>query len=247
MILEHFIYDFYEEENDFDDKIKQSYIFLKGNKDDELSSIVAQAISLDIRGNYGDILDALGDSINEGKVNWSGNHFQITIDNAKDNVKIVDLVSDELIEYNLEFSEWKEALLDWKKYYLHELGFLAFDSKALSHMFGVALLTFDQINEEKVEYEIGREMVTEAVKKCEKRYGVKASVIYRDCKKVTGVYDFSDFSYWLYNLLSFKKSDKVNFEYIMNNLIKHNYYNRNMIDGLFMKHFGIDLNKLELL
>lgn len=247
MILEHFIYDFYEEENDFDDKIKQSYIFLKGNKDDELSSIVAQAISLDIRGNYGDILDALGESINEGKVNWSGNHFQINIDKSKNNVKIIDLVADELKEYNLDFLEWNEALLDWKKYYLQELGFWAFDSKALSHMFGVALLTFDQITEEKVEYEIGREMVTEAVKKCEKRYGVKASVIYRDCKKVTGVYDFSDFSYWLYNLLSFKKSDKVNFEYIMNDLIKHNYYNRNMIDGLFMKHFGIDLNKLELL
>lgn len=33
----------------------------------------------------------------------------------------------------------------------------------------------------------------------------------------------------------------------MNNLIKHNHYDRNMIDELFMKHFGIDLNKLELL
>lgn len=247
MILEHLIYDSFEKKNDWDGEIKQSYIFLKGNKDDELSSIVAQAISLDIRGNYGDILNVLGESKNEGKVNWSGNHFQIVIDESKNNVKIVDLVADELKEYNLELLEWIEVLLDWKKYYLQELGFLAFDSKALSHMFGVALLTFDQINGEKIEYEIGREMVTEAVKKCEKRYDVKASVIYRDCKKVTGVYDFSDFSYWLYNLLSFKKSDKVNFEYIMNNLIKHNHYDRNMIDELFMKHFGIDLNKLELL
>ena len=46
---------FFEKKNDWDGEIKQSYIFLKGNKDDELSSIVAQAISLDIRGNYGDI------------------------------------------------------------------------------------------------------------------------------------------------------------------------------------------------
>jgi hypothetical protein len=247
MILEHFTSESFEIENDWDGKIKQPYIFLKENKNDELSSIVAQAISLDIRGNYGDILNVLEEGINEGKIKWSGNHFQIIIDKSKNNVKIIDLVADELKEYNLDFLEWNEALLDWKKYYLQELGFLSFDSKALSHMFGVALLTFDQINEEKIEYEIGREMVTEAVKKCEKRYGVKASVIYRDCKKVTGVYDFSDFSYWVYNLLSFRKSNKVNFEYIMNNLIKHNYYNRNMIDRLFMKHFGIDLNKLELL
>ena len=55
MILEHFIYDSFEKENDRDGEIKQSYIFLKENKYDELSSIVAQAISLDIRGNYGDI------------------------------------------------------------------------------------------------------------------------------------------------------------------------------------------------
>ena len=247
MILEHFIYDSFEKENDRAGEITQSYIFLKENKYDELSSIVAQAISLDIRGNYGDILNVLGESINKGKVKWSGNHFQIIIDKSKDNVKIVDLVADEVKEYNLNFLEWNEALLDWKEFYLQELGFFAFDSKALSHMFGVALLTFDQMNEEKIKYEIGRKMVTEAVKKCEKRYGVKASVIYRDCKKVTGVYDFSDFSYWLYNLLSFKKSDKVNFEYIMNNLIKHNHYDRNMIDELFMRHFGIDLNKLELL
>ena len=151
MILEHLIYDSFEKKNDWDGEIKQSYIFLKGNKDDELSSIVAQAISLDIRGNYGDILNVLGESKNEGKVNWSGNHFQIVIDESKNNVKIVDLVADELKEYNLELLEWIEVLLDWKKYYLQELGFLAFDSKALSHMFGVALLTFDQINEEKIE------------------------------------------------------------------------------------------------
>ena len=244
MILEHFTFESFDKENDWDGEIKQPYIFLKENKNDELSSIVAQAISLDIRGNYGDILNVLEGSINEEKIKRSGNYFQIIIDKSKNNVKIVDLVADELKEYNLDFLEWNEALLDWKKYYLQELGFF---SKALSHMFGVALLTFDQMNEEKIEYEIGREMVTEAVKKCEKRYGVKASVIYRDCKKVTGVYDFSDFSYWLYNLLSLRKSDKVNFEYIMNNLIKHNYYNRDMIDELFMTYLGIDLNKIELL
>ena len=165
MILEHYIYDYSEAIENIENVIKQPYIFLRANENDEISNIVAEAISLDIRGNYGDILSALDDRTNEGRVKWSGNLFYIIIDKGRNIVKIIDLMNEDK-EYSIDFSEWDEALLDWKDFYLSELGFLAYESKALSHMLGVALLTFDQLNEKFIDDKIAVELVTEAVKKC---------------------------------------------------------------------------------
>ena len=80
MILEHYRYDYIEETENIEGVIQQRYIFLRANENDEISNIVAEAISLDIRGDYGDILSALDDRTNEGRVKWSGNLFCIIID-----------------------------------------------------------------------------------------------------------------------------------------------------------------------
>ena len=45
------------------------------------------------------------------------------------------------------------------------------------------------------------EMITEAIKRCSERYGVDRSVIYRDCKKVTSLYNIRNFYYWVKCLL----------------------------------------------
>jgi hypothetical protein len=246
MILEHYIYYYFEEIENIGGEIQQPYIFLEADKNDEISNIVAQAISLDIRGNYGDILSALDDKTNDGRVKWSGNLFCIIIDKGTNIVKIIDLMNEDK-EYITDFSEWNEALLDWKDYYLNELGFLAYDSKALSHMLGVVLLTFDQINEHMISEisekskGVGKEMITEAVKKCAKRYGVKDSVIYQDCRKVTGV-TFPVFSRWLTKLLLYKQSNIYEFEYIMYNLKKYINNEEEAIDVFFKKYFLINLN-----
>lgn len=240
MILEHYRYDYIEEIENIESVIQQRYIFLRANENDEISNIVAEAISLDIRGDYGDILSALDDRTNEGRVKWSGNLFCIIIDKVRNIVRIIDLMNEDK-EYSIDFSEWDEALLDWKDFYLSELGFLAYESKALSHMLGVALLTFDQLNEKFIDEKIAVEMVTEAVKKCAKRYGVKNSVIYRDCNKVTGV-TFGVFSLWLTRLLFYNESNIYVFIYIMYNLEEYINYKEENIDVFFKKYFGIQLN-----
>lgn len=249
MILEHYIYYYFEKIENIGGEIQQPYIFLEADKNDEISNIVAQAISLDIRGNYGDILSALDDKTNDGRVKWSGNLFCIIIDKGTNIVKIIDLMNEDK-EYITDFSEWNEALLDWKDYYLNELGFLAYDSKALSHMLGVVLLTFDQINEHIIsEYIIsegvGKEMITEAVKKCAKRYGVNPSAIYQDCRKVTGV-TFSVFSLWLAELLLCNQSNIYEFKYIMYNLKKYINHKEEAIDIFFKKYFLINLDDVFL-
>ena len=249
MILEHYRYDSFDELDNIEGVLKQPYIFLKANNKDELRNIVAQAISLDIRGNYGDILGSLNDNINESQVKWSGNLFKIIIDKFENTVKIIDLIN-ENEEYMISFSEWNEALVDWKEYYLNELGFLSYSHKALSHVLGVALLTFDQINDSiistcSIYQKQGTEIVREAIKKSGKRYGIKHQVIYRDCKKVTGV-PFFVFSSWLLELLLYNSSNEVLFEHIMYNVKKYINYKEDDIGIFFKKYFLIELDDIWL-
>lgn len=249
MILKHDSFFIRDKVENMQDAIEQPYIFLKADENDSLGDLVAQAISLDIRGNYGDLLNVLDDNINNEILTWSGNLFLINIDKVESKVQIKYLI-DEDEEYIIDFSEWNEALLDWKDYYLNELGFLAYKDKSLSHMLGVALLTFDQINDEIINtYHIYDntclDIVREAVQKCGKRYGAKDLEIIYDCETITGV-SFSNFSYWLVDLLIYNSSNRVIYNHIMYNLNSNITYEEVAINTFFKKHFLINLDNVWL-
>lgn len=179
-------------------------ILLDDNLDDDVVNneeyinyrILAQAISLDIRGEFGLFINN-STECDSFYYEWTGNMFNIIVNKNQKVVVISDLTDEENKEYVVDFDEWQEALLDWKQFYLETLGFLEFKSKSLCHMMGVLILTFDQMSNDI----FSSEMITESIKKCAERYGVNKSVIYRDCRKVTGLYNISDFCLWTKGLL----------------------------------------------
>lgn len=233
MIFEHIIIEYreeYDELNDYNETLKrevnQKYIFLNDNNDNDNYKIVAQAISLDIRGDFGFFINRNNSDECE-EYEWTGNIFNITINKREKIVKILDLTDEENHVYRVEMDEWMEALLDWKDFYLKELGFMEFGSLALNHMLGVLILTYDQMGENYCSYE----MIIEAIRKCSDRYGVSKSVIYRDCRKVTGVYDIESFYEWASSILENKYININLNNYIMNRIDRYddirpfmNYY-----------------------
>ena len=199
MVFEHLIFNLAEnEENSENEKKDQIYILLDDKDiDDENARIAAQAISLDIRGDFGFFLNRVKYKWDNNRdYEWTGNLFNIMVKPNEEKVIIVDNTEEDEHGYIIELNEWQEALLDWKKFYLDALGFLKFKSKALSHMFGVLLLTYDQIGENCC----SDEMIIEAIKMCSRRYGISCSVIYRDCVKVTGVQGIRAFYDWVIGL-----------------------------------------------
>ena len=170
-------------------KSHESYNLL----DKEDYTVVAQAISLDIRGDFGFFLNKRKD--NRSEYTWTGNLFHISVQPSLNVVKIVESVgSTEEITYNIPWVEWEDALMHWKQFYLERLGFLYFkkpkykNPQAMNHVVGVLLLTFDQMAKGICE----KEMITEAIRRCSDRYGISSSVLYRDCKKVFGVATFEE-------------------------------------------------------
>lgn len=259
MIFEHIVIDSNEypelNNNEYDNEGHdtggvQKYIFLddKNVPCDEYA-IVAQAISLDIRGDYSFFLN--NETIKSGQpmwktmsnnsnkyekrkeskyqrkeYEWTGNMFHIIVNEKYNIVKIIDMSDEENRIYEVEYNEWEEALLDWKEFYLSELGFMEFDSLALSHMFGTLILIYDQMGD-------GiyiSDMLTEAIKKASNRYGVAEAVIYRDCKKVTGVYSIDTFGEWV---AGFLQDNKYRHRYAKNSMpynvledfVRSNIYN----------------------
>lgn len=211
----------------------QVYIFLDDNVENDNYKIVAQAISLDIRGDFGFFLNRK--IVETEMYEWKGNLFHIYVNTENSYVKIID-ITDEVYNqtaYIVELEEWKEALTDWKIFYLQKLGFMEFESKALSHMIGVLILTYDQIDE----YVCSDEMVIEAIKKCSERYGVNTSVIYRDCRKVAGVYYIEQFYNWVIELFERKTEKSVLSEFVLDNIIN----NYNDIRPSILNQFGIEL------
>lgn len=171
-----------------ENKIENKLILFDDNVENENYKILAQVISLDIRGNYGLFINKR-DAIKE----WTGNLFKIIVSESK--VRMIDISEDE--EYVVDKCEWEEALEDWKSFYLSELGFLAYSQMALNHMFGVLLLTYDQMGDNICE----KEMIIEAIKRSALRYGISVPTIYRDCKKVTYMISIDGFYRWVKELL----------------------------------------------
>lgn len=252
MVFEHLVYNLNVINDNVGDALgEQIYILLNDDVDNEEYKAVAQAISLDIRGDFGFFLNrnayeiekydryrrfdeyiGYGGYEEDEEYEWVGNLFRINVNTRLGIVRIEEILDEEGIVYNVDYKEWEEALLDWKEFYLHELGFLDFDSIALSHMMGVLILTYDQMDGR---YLIS-EMVTEAIKQCAKRYGVKESVIYRDCKKVTGLYSIEDFYSWVIEIFEnghIYKGGYLN-EFILSH-IKH----YGDVESSLVKHFGI--------
>ncbi len=233
MVFEHLVFDLNEyDEYSRDGESSQIYIFLDDNVDDDNGKIVAQAISLDIRGDFGFFLNKLK-SNNESAYEWTGDLFKINVIPYEGKVRIVDITDEVENVYIVTLNDWIEALLDWKKFYLKTLGFLEFNSVSLSHMFGVLILAYDQMYNEDCSYE----MLIEAIKKCSKRYGVNKSVIYRDCKKVSGVKNIKDFYNWAIDLFRYRDRDINLHEHVLKNL---DIFSGDIRPKL-IKHFGIIL------
>lgn len=209
-------------------------IFLDDEGEERRDAIVAEAISLDIRGDYGFFLEF--EYINERNIHnerqefiWCGNIFQITIKSKEDVVIIQDMTDSEGMEYRIERDQWVEALEDWKKFYLTEMGFLEFSSVQLSHVLGVLLLVFDKIYDIRF---IHKQMFTESIKQCAMRYGVTIPTLYAECKNVTGVSKIEEF----YELSEkyFAEQDKM-----LISKISSQYPFIHDVENVFKVRFGI--------
>jgi len=164
------------------------------NVDNLIEKVVAQAISLDIRGDYGFFLNDIdSDGTTKSEVyEWNGDLFNIVVDHNEEIVKLKFLDDESDENYTVKIDDWQEALECWKEHYLHDLGFLEFNSRALSHMLGTLILAQDMFMSDIDAAEI----ICEAIKRAASRYGVASTVIYRDCRKVTGLYSIQDFYNW---------------------------------------------------
>ncbi|WP_314820811.1 hypothetical protein [Stomatobaculum longum] len=218
MKFEHLIFsDNAETEND---EREISYIrriiLLNDNIDSEEARAVARTISLDIRGDYGFFLNR--NYHDDPEFEWKGNLFRIIIPGKSQQVILVELTGTDNEEgditntYTIALDEWNEALLDWKDFYLRELGFKQFEAEELNHVMGVLLLTYDQMDENTsiqadkmdntkkemkiFDSDLHIEKVRKAVQRCSERYGISSNTIYNDCKRATGLYDIQDFSLW---------------------------------------------------
>lgn len=237
MVFEHLVVDLAEYyENDQDRESAQVYILLDDNVDDDNYRVLAQAISLDIRGDFGFFLHRTTDKTNDViEYEWTGNLFNITVNNKEHVVKIIDLADEEDYVYVVDLNQWQEALLDWKQFYLKALGFLEFKSAALSHMMGVLILMYDQFDGSFCSYE----MLVEAINRCSKRYGINTSVIYRDCRKVTGLYDIRQFYEWAIGVFDNRHgySHVLLHDFVLTNLDL--FYED--IRPYILKHFGVKI------
>lgn len=239
MVFEHLVFNLAEYyENNQDREIDQVYILLDDNVNDDNDRIVAQAISLDIRGDFDFFINRKDDETNVGiEYEWTGNLFHIMVSTSENFVRIIDLTDEENHVYGVRLHQWQEALWDWKQFYLKTLGFLEFNSVALSHMMGVLILTYDQMDGNFCSYE----MLIEAINKCSKRYGINTSVIYRDCRKVTGLYDIRLFYDWASGVLD----NKHRYDFPYDSLNDFVLTRLDSLDGnirpSILKHFGVKI------
>lgn len=203
--------------------------------------IVAQAISLDIRGNYGDFLnreptlkkqDEYNEENERNKIFiWSGNLFNIQINYVNSYVNISELLGDrdgDRVEVRID--EWNEALEGWKSLYLKEMGLLEFKFKQLSHFLGVLLLTYDKMLSPS---DFCKKMVMESMKQCSNRYGIRIQTLYSECKNVLGVPVIQDFYDWLEGFFAGIPSE-------LSENLKYKYRDED-IEIVFYKYFSVEL------
>lgn len=186
----------------------------------DVERAVAKAISLDIRGSYGYFLNrnnAFSSSTGDKVLEWSGNMFSIVVNFTKEKTYLQYLESDDEEELNRSFemplAEWEDALLKWKSAYLKELGFLEFNSEALSHFLGILIMS-QNIMEHSWLYHSN---IQTAIGQCVERYGVSWQRLYNDCRYVTGMYNLSEVFTWIENLLS-GESPRKNDEFVMSHI-----------------------------
>ncbi len=211
--------------NQIENEIKEKYIFMKSTSDRVDEQILAQVISLDIRGDYGFFLKR---DMRIDEVIWQGNAFEIKVNYSNKDVFITDLFDDDR-QYNVSYNEWESALNDWKKEYLKRLGFLEFSSVSLNHMLSVLLLANELLEPKCSYYE---EVFAEAIKRSAERYGVSKSVIYRDCRKMVGGKSISRFYEWAAWIL-------------IDNLKKKNFKFWNILEMLEKRSNGISMKQIK--
>ena len=182
---------------------------------------VSQAISLDIRGEYGYFLNPQNVIIsadNESLIEWYGNLFYIVVNYTKKKTYLQYLASnkEEDLHRILEMSlkEWEDALLSWKSEYLHSLGFLEFESNALSHFFGILIMSKNIF----AGNDLRPNEIRDAIGQCADRYGVTRRHLYEDCKKATGLHDTQDVFSWIIDL--FHRKPRKYDEYVMDHIYK---------------------------
>lgn len=184
------------------DRPNETYLFM--NTDEAKYSLIVQAISLDIRGNYHEILEGI-DRVNkfpQVEYEWIGNCFRIKMNQRK--VRIYDLsyevngeeTENEYLEScEIELNEFQEVINEWKLEYLESMGFLKFkQNKALSHLYGVLLLVYDKVNEQ--EPVLTDEQIRYSIWQAAKRYGRAMTTLYHQCKNVLNHRTMWEFYDW---------------------------------------------------
>ena len=201
---------------------------------DEERAIV-EAISFDIRGSYGIFLNKDNQCFE-----WEGNLFNIKVNKPNELVSIryLDAEDDNIIsqEYSVSFDDWVKAIKYWKRFYLKELGFREFDSKELSHFLGILILAHVSYLSTHAKISIER-MMSSSIKNCAERYGVSEKTLYRECRRVTGLYDIQEVYDWVSDLFWNRVDTNINNEFVKRHL--------NHIDDGFSskvnKYLGIKL------
>lgn len=213
------------------------YVLLDDNLESEVAKAMAQAISLDIRGDYDFFLSRSKEKTEQTEnteYEWQGNLYKIKVNNLLGTVSISYLLSEGKEELVTKLVEWNEALLDWKEFYLSELGFKVSTSEAFNHMFGVLILAHDLLSDKCVDNEI----ISEAIKRCSRRFGVNSSVIYRDCRKVTGLYSIELFFHWVNGLLGTGEvTRRTLYEFVNENI--YNIMKEEDFDSALRKYIGV--------
>lgn len=205
-----------------EDKPNETYPFMQTNQKEY--TLIAQAISLDIRGNYGDILSGIAQvrKFPQSEYEWVGNCFRIRIN--KEIVKVEDLlyeineeeqiseidkenITDEESEPICEIGlkEFEEVVNKWKDTYLEIMGFNRFNIKGLSHLYGVLLLVYDKVNE--TNPSLSNEQIRYSIWQASKRYGKNMYTLYNQCKQVLGFERMNQFYDWCRKVFVDRKYD----------------------------------------
>lgn len=204
----------YDNLNTSDFTYPAKWIFLKeGNTENE--KMAAQAISLDIRGRFWELLNS------DVKI-WCGNQYEVAY-SSEGTVTITNFLyadseddrpsgksdsSDDHVisKVMIPIAEWNEALNDWKDFYLDELGFREFENAAMSHLFGVLIMVNSKFCDEDENFP-DNSLIVQSIKDCANRYGICVQTIYSQCKNAIGVKTIQEFYNWVRALFHSVEND----------------------------------------
>lgn len=174
-------------------------ILLLMDTDQKEYEVIAEAISLDIRGNYFDIFSAVEyyskmRYYEEIKYEWIGNAYKIEI---KGNNTLVYNCFDMEKSCLINTNEFLKVLYAWKEKYLQVLGFNRFpNNKVMSHIYGIMLLLYDKLDSN---YNLEYDQIRYSICQCADRYGMTVRELRDECKRF-----FNQRSIWdFYKLCKF--------------------------------------------